>query len=321
MHHRHSRFTLRVPPNVSSCSTTASTLLLNDMGSLHFVASGQPWKLCVTANFDRFVNILQRSMMDRSSDFVAGIVAGAASNFLLHPLDVIKVRYQVADGSAGKVRYRSTVNAVKTILANEGVRGLFKGAVPGLLPCTACFHVLCCGFHVMSWLLSRCLVWNRGNGRFSKLGVLFFLLRACEIPALPNIRRSIGFTPSYVSCAGSWHADCLHHQPAVAHQNTNAASVPESRQQLPWDGPRLHNSGQTRGFSRIVQGNRASSRPDVTRRRAVHSVRKNEVMVRPFWHRHGELFTLTTSYVSALVVFVAFPSRYLAKRHLVRFSL
>jgi hypothetical protein len=70
--------------------------------------------------------------MERSSDFVAGIVAGASSNFLLHPLDVIKVRYQVADGSVGKVKYRSTINAIRTIVANEGVRGLFKGAVPGV---------------------------------------------------------------------------------------------------------------------------------------------------------------------------------------------
>lgn len=66
-------------------------------------------------------------------DLFAGVTSGAFASLLTHPLDVIKVRLQVADGSAARaaVSYPSTAAAVRTIVANEGIRGLWKGAVPG----------------------------------------------------------------------------------------------------------------------------------------------------------------------------------------------
>jgi solute carrier family 25 folate transporter 32 len=66
-----------------------------------------------------------------NTDFVAGIVAGASTSLFLHPLDLVKVRFQVNDGSLPGVQYRSTLHAFRTIVHLEGVRGLFKGAVPG----------------------------------------------------------------------------------------------------------------------------------------------------------------------------------------------
>ncbi len=65
------------------------------------------------------------------ADMAAGVVAGAFTSLALHPLDVVKVRFQVSDGSAGKPKYRSTAHAFKSIVANESWRGLWKGAVPG----------------------------------------------------------------------------------------------------------------------------------------------------------------------------------------------
>lgn len=64
-------------------------------------------------------------------DLVAGFVAGGSVALLLHPLDLVKVRFQVNDGSLAGIRYRGTLDAFRTVVATEGVRGLFKGAVPG----------------------------------------------------------------------------------------------------------------------------------------------------------------------------------------------
>jgi hypothetical protein len=50
----------------------------------------------------------------------------------LHPLDLVKTRFQVNDGSLPPgMRYRSVLDAFRTILRVEGAEGLFKGALTG----------------------------------------------------------------------------------------------------------------------------------------------------------------------------------------------
>lgn len=76
--------------------------------------------------------------MSRLSENQLISLAGAASGFLagvfVTPLDVVKTRFQ-AQGL--DVRYSGFLDAFKTILREEGVRGLYRGVVPvtiGYLP-------------------------------------------------------------------------------------------------------------------------------------------------------------------------------------------
>lgn len=70
-----------------------------------------------------------------------GFGAGSVARVIIHPLDVVKKRFQVA-GLARSLRYGERVAAAEfssfasafgTILRKEGVRGFYKGLTPGLI--------------------------------------------------------------------------------------------------------------------------------------------------------------------------------------------
>ena len=62
---------------------------------------------------------------------VAGLAGGLTSTLILHPLDVIKIRFAVNDGrSQSTPKYEGIGNAFKTIFVKEGVRGLYRGVTP-----------------------------------------------------------------------------------------------------------------------------------------------------------------------------------------------
>eukprot|EP00968_Pinguiococcus_pyrenoidosus_P004676 scaffold302_cov247-Pinguiococcus_pyrenoidosus.AAC.2 len=62
---------------------------------------------------------------------IGGVLAGAASTAATHPLDLIKVRYQVY--ASRNLAYKSLLDAFVTIAREEGVRGLYGGLWPALL--------------------------------------------------------------------------------------------------------------------------------------------------------------------------------------------
>ncbi|EEZ98536.1 solute carrier family 25 member 32 [Tribolium castaneum] len=65
--------------------------------------------------------------------FVAGISGGVTSTLILHPLDVIKIRFAVHDGRLQTTpRYSGIWNAFTTIFRQEGPRGLYRGVVPNV---------------------------------------------------------------------------------------------------------------------------------------------------------------------------------------------
>eukprot|EP00879_Flechtneria_rotunda_P005929 GHRR01006235.1.p1 GENE.GHRR01006235.1~~GHRR01006235.1.p1 ORF type:complete len:350 (+),score=80.30 GHRR01006235.1:389-1438(+) len=75
-------------------------------------------------------------------DAVAGALAGCVSRFLVGPLDVIKIRFQVqlepinishSTPTKRPSYYKGFIHAFRTIVKEEGVRGLWAGTVPGLL--------------------------------------------------------------------------------------------------------------------------------------------------------------------------------------------
>jgi solute carrier family 25 carnitine/acylcarnitine transporter 20/29 len=58
-------------------------------------------------------------------DFLAGCIGGCAGVIVGHPLDTVKVHLQTQD--AKNPRYRGTVHCLRSLLAKEGVRGVYKG--------------------------------------------------------------------------------------------------------------------------------------------------------------------------------------------------
>jgi solute carrier family 25 folate transporter 32 len=67
----------------------------------------------------------------------AGSTAGIFSTFLLHPLDLVKTRFQVNEGmrlnNSAVPSYRSTFHAFRTIAKQEGLRALYQGVPTAML--------------------------------------------------------------------------------------------------------------------------------------------------------------------------------------------
>ncbi|CAL8074454.1 unnamed protein product [Orchesella dallaii] len=63
---------------------------------------------------------------------VAGISGGVASTLILHPLDLVKIRFAVSDGLSSRPQYNGLFHAFKSILKDEGVKGLYRGVTPNV---------------------------------------------------------------------------------------------------------------------------------------------------------------------------------------------
>eukprot|EP00039_Didymoeca_costata_P009359 m.123798 g.123798 ORF g.123798 m.123798 type:complete len:296 (-) comp14456_c1_seq1:239-1126(-) len=78
-----------------------------------------------------------------SEHLVAGATAGIVSTLALHPLDLLKVRFQVQDNlkataQSASIRphYTSLWHAARTIVQTEGPAALYKGVTPNALGCS-----------------------------------------------------------------------------------------------------------------------------------------------------------------------------------------
>jgi len=75
------------------------------------------------------------------NDFACGFAAGTIARLVIHPLDVVKKRFQVAGFSRSLAygqrvdagAYKSFFAAVRTIARSEGVGGFYKGLTPSLI--------------------------------------------------------------------------------------------------------------------------------------------------------------------------------------------
>ncbi|XP_008544650.1 mitochondrial folate transporter/carrier [Microplitis demolitor] len=66
--------------------------------------------------------------------FVAGISGGVLSTLMLHPLDLVKIRFAANDGlSSTAPNYTGLRNAISEIVKSEGFRGLYRGVSPNVL--------------------------------------------------------------------------------------------------------------------------------------------------------------------------------------------
>ncbi|EGD83560.1 hypothetical protein PTSG_04165 [Salpingoeca rosetta] len=83
----------------------------------------------------------QRNISSTFEKALAGAISGVVSKTLVHPIDIVKKRFQVMDfghardkfGFGATVRYESSWHGLVSILRQEGVRGLFKGLTPSLV--------------------------------------------------------------------------------------------------------------------------------------------------------------------------------------------
>ncbi|KAA0154132.1 hypothetical protein FNF29_02752 [Cafeteria roenbergensis] len=110
------------------------------------------------------------------SGLLAGLAGGITSTAALHPIDLIKVRLQVqhvAFGDAGSgshhQRYKGIVHAARLILKEEGLRGFYKGVVPGMAGSGLSWGLY---FFFYERLKAKARVWaaSSADGDAAKLG-------------------------------------------------------------------------------------------------------------------------------------------------------
>lgn len=75
-----------------------------------------------------------------------GGLAGALGTFVTTPLDVIRTRLIAQDNRRG---YTSMLHATKTILRADGVSGLYRGLIPGIMQVTPLTGI---NFMFYNWL-------------------------------------------------------------------------------------------------------------------------------------------------------------------------
>jgi solute carrier family 25 (mitochondrial phosphate transporter), member 23/24/25/41 len=63
----------------------------------------------------------------------AGAISGALAQTCTYPLDVLRRRFQINTMSGMGYQYKSIFDAIRVIVTNEGVKGLYKGIAPNLL--------------------------------------------------------------------------------------------------------------------------------------------------------------------------------------------
>lgn len=64
---------------------------------------------------------------------LAGAISGAVAQTCTYPFDVLRRRFQINTMSGMGYQYKSIWDAVRVIIAEEGLRGFFRGIVPNLL--------------------------------------------------------------------------------------------------------------------------------------------------------------------------------------------
>ncbi|XP_065053461.1 uncharacterized protein LOC135682478 [Rhopilema esculentum] len=84
---------------------------------------------------------------------LCGSVAGAVSQTLTYPIDVIRRRMQMKGTHGNVFAYNSTLHACKMIFQKEGIYGLYKGNVPNLVKVAPAIGIQFAAYEVCRSLL------------------------------------------------------------------------------------------------------------------------------------------------------------------------
>ncbi|XP_033727359.1 mitochondrial folate transporter/carrier-like isoform X2 [Pecten maximus] len=71
----------------------------------------------------------------RWEHLLAGVSGGVIATLVLHPLDLVKIRFQVHEGTVATVsrpRYNGIMDAFLQIIRKDGVTGIYRGVVPNV---------------------------------------------------------------------------------------------------------------------------------------------------------------------------------------------
>ncbi|XP_046992068.1 mitochondrial folate transporter/carrier [Schistocerca americana] len=105
---------------------------------------------------------------------IAGISGGVASTLILHPLDLIKIRFAVNDGQTKTTpQYKGLTSAVTTIVQQEGPRGLYRGVTPNVWGSGSAW-----GFYFLFYNTIK--TWIQGGNSKKPLGPFLHMLAAAE---------------------------------------------------------------------------------------------------------------------------------------------
>ncbi|XP_046875568.1 solute carrier family 25 member 32a [Hypomesus transpacificus] len=80
----------------------------------------------ITDNFRRLLSHIQ------FENLAAGLCGGVISTMVLHPLDLVKIRFAVSDGVQIRPQYEGVVHCMRSIWQVEGLRGLYQGVTPNI---------------------------------------------------------------------------------------------------------------------------------------------------------------------------------------------
>ncbi|XP_056282815.1 mitochondrial 2-oxodicarboxylate carrier isoform X2 [Pseudoliparis swirei] len=75
----------------------------------------------------------QSMLREASHQIIAGGSAGLVEICLMHPLDVVKTRFQIQRGTSDPNSYKSLSDCFRTVIRNEGIVGFYKGILPPIV--------------------------------------------------------------------------------------------------------------------------------------------------------------------------------------------
>ena len=96
----------------------------------------------VFASYELAKNVMgvqSESEFTFKQSMLAGCFAGFTNSFVVSPIELVKCRLQVQRESAESAYYRGSVHALRRILVEEGVRGVYKGTVATILREVPCY--------------------------------------------------------------------------------------------------------------------------------------------------------------------------------------
>ncbi|CAG8703640.1 4943_t:CDS:2, partial [Cetraspora pellucida] len=121
-------------------------------------------------------SFLGNSALDNA---VAGFTAGAVSTIILHPLDLVKTRFQADDSikSLKERHFGATFNTLRTIARKEGLIGLYRGVSPNLAGSTASWGLYFYWYDLIKQ-------WMANGDKLTKLSAAQHLLASAEAGAI-----------------------------------------------------------------------------------------------------------------------------------------
>ncbi|XP_046741845.1 mitochondrial folate transporter/carrier [Diprion similis] len=105
---------------------------------------------------------------------IAGLSGGVLSTLMLHPLDLIKIRFAVNDGVTHSApQYSGLRGAFVEIHRTEGLRGLYRGVVPNILGSGSSW-----GFYFFFYNTIK--TWIQGGNAKKPVGPVMHMLAAAD---------------------------------------------------------------------------------------------------------------------------------------------